>query len=96
MNFVLLKRASIQGGHGNETAKKLCNRYDYTATTANLSARWVLGDVVLLVILEGIPEEKGLDILESLPVEGFDAGYRSKSYRLPRSDVVRHNSRVAR
>lgn len=42
------------------------------ATTAYLAALKGLGDVVLLDILEGIPEGKGLDIFESLPVEGID------------------------
>jgi len=32
-----------------------------------------LGDVVLLDILEGIPQGKGLDLFESAPVTGFDA-----------------------
>jgi malate dehydrogenase len=32
-----------------------------------------LGDVVLLDILEGIPEGKGLDLFESSPVEGYDS-----------------------
>lgn len=36
-------------------------------------ARKELGDVVLVDILEGIPQGKGLDLFESSPVEGFDA-----------------------
>ncbi len=32
-----------------------------------------LGDVVLLDVLEGIPQGKGLDVFESSPVLGFDA-----------------------
>jgi len=35
-----------------------------------------LGDVVLLDILEGIPQGKGLDLLESSPVSGFDSMVR--------------------
>lgn len=40
------------------------------------SAHWVaskeLGDVVLLDIVEGVPQGKGLDLLEAGPIEGFD------------------------
>jgi malate dehydrogenase len=42
------------------------------ATTAYTAALKGLGDVVLLDILEGIPIGKGLDIYESMPVEGAD------------------------
>src|SRR4029077_13638017 len=34
-----------------------------------------LGDVVMFDIMEGIPQDKSLDIAESSPVEGFDAKY---------------------
>src|SRR3990172_2385537 len=42
------------------------------ATLAQRLADKQLGDVVLIDILEGIPQGKGLDMLESGPVEGFD------------------------
>lgn len=42
------------------------------ATTAHLLALKKLGDVVLLDIVEGMPQGKALDIYESSPVEGFD------------------------
>ncbi len=42
------------------------------ATLAQRLAEKQLGDVVLIDILEGIPQGKGLDMLESGPVEGFD------------------------
>jgi malate dehydrogenase len=32
-----------------------------------------LGDVVLVDIIEGMPQGKGLDLMEASPVEGFDA-----------------------
>jgi malate dehydrogenase len=35
-----------------------------------------LGDVVLLDILEGVPQGKGLDLFESSPVQGFDSDVR--------------------
>lgn len=41
------------------------------ATTAQLAAYKELGDVVLIDIVEGIPQGKGLDLLESGPVEQF-------------------------
>lgn len=41
------------------------------ATTAQLAAYKELGDVVIIDIVEGIPQGKGLDLLESGPVEQF-------------------------
>ena len=41
------------------------------ATVAQLTAYKELGDVVLVDIVEGIPQGKGLDLLESGPVEQF-------------------------
>lgn len=42
------------------------------ATAAHLIATKELGDVVLVDIAEGIPQGKGLDMLQSGPVDGFD------------------------
>jgi malate dehydrogenase len=42
-------------------------------TLAHLSLLKRLGDVVLFDILEGMPQGKSLDLLESGPIEGFDA-----------------------
>jgi malate dehydrogenase len=40
------------------------------------SAHWIaakeLGDIVLLDVVEGIPQGKALDLLEASPIEGFD------------------------
>jgi len=44
-------------------------------TLAHLAGLKELGDVVLFDIAEGIPQGKGLDLAESSPVDGFDAGY---------------------
>src|SRR5262249_46534680 len=42
-------------------------------TLAHLVGLKELGDVVLFDIAEGIPQGKSLDLVESSPVEGFDA-----------------------
>ena len=42
------------------------------ATTAQRLVDRQLGDVVLIDIIEGVPQGKGLDLLESAPVEGSD------------------------
>ncbi len=42
-------------------------------TLAHLSAIKGLGDVVLFDVVEGLPQGKALDLLESGPIEGFDA-----------------------
>lgn len=43
------------------------------STTAHWIAAKELGDIVLLDIVEGVPQGKGLDLMEASPVEGFDA-----------------------
>jgi malate dehydrogenase len=43
------------------------------ATAAHWAAEKELGDIVLVDILEGIPQGKALDLFEASPVEGFDA-----------------------
>jgi malate dehydrogenase len=57
-----------------------------------------LGDVVLLDILEGPPQGKGLDLAQAAPVEGFDAMVRgTNSYDdAAGSDVVVITAGVAR
>ena len=46
------------------------------ATVAHRLADKQLADVVLIDILEGIPQGKGLDLFESGPIEGYDARIR--------------------
>jgi malate dehydrogenase len=43
------------------------------ATCAHWAASKELGDIVLLDIVEGMPQGKALDLFEASPVEGFDA-----------------------
>ena len=59
-------------------------------TLAHLAGLKELGDVVLFDIAEGTPQGKGLDIAESAPVDGFDAGYKgTNSYEdIKGADVV--------
>jgi malate dehydrogenase len=42
------------------------------ATAAHWAAEKELGDIVLVDIIEGMPQGKALDLMESRPVEGFD------------------------
>ena len=42
-------------------------------TLAHLCALKGLGDVVLFDVVAGLPQGKALDLLESAPIEGFDA-----------------------
>src|SRR5215210_2450297 len=44
-------------------------------TLAHLVGLKELGDVVLFDIAEGVPQGKALDIAQSSPVDGFDAGF---------------------
>ena len=42
-------------------------------TLAHLAGLKELGDIVLFDIMKGTPQGKALDLVESSPVEGFDA-----------------------
>src|SRR5438874_3189830 len=44
-------------------------------TLAHLVVLKQLGDVVLFDIVEGIPQGKALDLIQSSPVDGFDANF---------------------
>jgi len=68
------------------------------ATAAHWAAQKEMGDIVLVDIIEGIPQGKALDLLETGPVEGFDTrvigtnGYEETAG----SDVVIITSGLAR
>jgi malate dehydrogenase len=68
------------------------------ATAAHWAAEKELGDVVLMDILEGIPQGKALDLFEASPIEGFDARVvGTKGYEETEdSDVVIVTSGVPR
>ena len=68
------------------------------ATAAHWAAIKELGDVVLMDIIEGMPQGKALDLMEAAPMEGFDVnvvgtnGYEETK----NSDVVIITSGIAR
>src|SRR3989344_5848313 len=68
------------------------------ATAAHWIASKELGDVVLLDIVEGMPQGKELDLLESAPVEGVDVDIKgTNNYEdTKNSDIVVITSGVAR
>ncbi len=60
------------------------------ANTAQKIAAKELADVVLVDVVEGVPQGKGLDMLESAPVEGYDVSITgTNGYELTaNSDIV--------
>ena len=68
------------------------------ATVANKVAEMEIGDVVMVDIIDGLPQGKGLDMLESAPIGGFDSNIvGSMEYdETANSDVVVITSGVAR
>ena len=61
------------------------------ATAAHWLASKELGDVVLVDIVEGMPQGKSLDLAQAAPIEGFDARMigSTKDYSLTaNSDVI--------
>ena len=68
------------------------------ATTAHWIALKELGDIILLDIVEGMPQGKALDLLESAPIEGFDVDIKgADNYEdTKNSDIVIITSGVPR
>jgi len=68
------------------------------ATAAHWAAIKELGDIVLVDIIEGMPQGKALDLMEAAPMEGFDANIiGTNSYEdTKNSDVVIITSGIAR
>ncbi len=52
------------------------------ATAAHWLASKELGDVVLVDIVEGMPQGKALDLAQAAPIEGFDVEARRLDQRL--------------
>ncbi|MFZ5597326.1 MAG: malate dehydrogenase [Bacillota bacterium] len=68
------------------------------ATCAHWAAAKELGDVVLIDVVEGIPQGKALDLMEAAPVEGFDCTITgTNSYEDTKgSDIVIITAGIAR
>jgi len=68
------------------------------ATTAHWIALKEIGDVVLLDIVEGMPQGKSLDLLEAAPIDGFDVDVKgTNNYEdTKNSDVVVITSGIPR
>jgi malate dehydrogenase len=67
-------------------------------TLAYLAGLKELGDVVLFDVVEGVPQGKSLDIVESAPVEGFDANFSGTNdySAIAGADVIIVTAGVAR
>jgi malate dehydrogenase len=68
------------------------------ATAAHWLAAKELGDIVLVDIVEGVPQGKGLDLADAAPIEGFDVSViGSNTYdETDHSDVVIITAGLAR
>ncbi|MCL5046309.1 MAG: malate dehydrogenase [Actinobacteria bacterium] len=68
------------------------------ATAAHWAASKELGDIVLIDVVEGVPQGKGLDLREAGPVEGFDSAiFGTNDYKdTAGSDVVIITAGIAR
>ncbi|MBI4250884.1 MAG: malate dehydrogenase [Candidatus Tectomicrobia bacterium] len=68
------------------------------ATAAHWAAAKEIGDIVLIDIIEGVPQGKALDLYESAPVEGFDCRVvGTNDYRdTAGSDIVVVTAGIAR
>ncbi len=83
-------RAAINGDFMKRQKIALIGAGQIGGVLAQLAAQRELGDVVLFDIVDGVPQGKALDILESGPVDGFDASVMGTSHYedLRGADVV--------
>ncbi len=67
-------------------------------TLAHLAGLKELGDVVIFDVVEGLPQGKALDLVQSSPIEGFDARFTGANdyAAIEGSDVVIVTAGVAR
>src|SRR3989304_2649559 len=68
------------------------------ATAAHWAASKELGDIVLVDVMEGVPQGKALDLMETAPVEDFDVSIvGSNGYaETANSDIVIITAGLAR
>ncbi|MCL5056820.1 MAG: malate dehydrogenase [Actinobacteria bacterium] len=68
------------------------------ATCAHWAASKELGDIVLIDVVEGVPQGKALDLMESAPIEGYDCNILgTNSYEDTRdSDIIVITAGIAR
>jgi len=68
------------------------------ATAAFLAAQKELADIVMIDVMEGIPQGKALDMFETSPIQGFDANVRgTQDYTdTANSDLVIITAGIAR
>ncbi len=95
-------RSAILGREEGGTMKRpkitIVGAGNVGATAAHWAAQREMGDIVLVDIIEGMPQGKALDLMETGPVEGFDTrivgtnGYEETTS----SDVVVITSGLAR
>ena len=60
------------------------------ATAALFAAQKELGDIALIDVVDGIPQGKGLDMIEAAPVLGYDSNINGSNdfAELEGSDIV--------
>jgi malate dehydrogenase len=68
------------------------------ATCAHWAATKELGDIVLMDVVEGVPQGKGLDMQETAPIEGYDVNiFGTNSYEdTAGSDIIVITAGIAR
>jgi malate dehydrogenase len=68
------------------------------ATAAHWAASKELGDIVLVDVVEGVPQGKGLDLFQASPVEGFDSRITGSNTYEPTagSDIIVITAGLAR
>src|SRR4029434_1715629 len=92
---MLAERIEVMGARNKITVVGAGN---VGATAAHWLAAKELGDVVLVDIVEGVAQDKGLDLAEAAPSEGFDVRLvGSNTYdQTDNSDVVIITAGLAR
>jgi malate dehydrogenase len=69
---MILNMSQLQSGEKMRKKVTVVGAGNVGANTAQKIAAKALADVVLVDVVEGVPQGKALDMLESAPVEGYD------------------------
>jgi malate dehydrogenase len=95
---MILNKSQSQSGEKMRKKVTVVGAGNVGANTAQKIAAKELADVVLVDVVEGVPQGKALDMLESAPVEGYDVkitgtnGYDETAH----SDIVVITAGIAR
>ena len=93
MKAVITARSNEE--NNNEKESKIVGAGNVGATAAHWIASKELADVVLIDVVEGVPQGKALDLLEAMPIEKRDVTSSARTTMRPRPTPMSSSSPLA-